>query len=193
MIETIEYKGSIYPLLQSQGFAAQYAFAFADKFCVGRGVDIGCMKEEWAYPGAVPVDPEINKYDAMYLPPLRIINSIRMTEASITDVGYGIGGDVTYRDDKWDYIFSSHCLEHIPIKVSIVLEYWLTQIKKGGIIFLYLPNCDYQTYWAFGNRKHVHYLNPAIMKGVCEDLNASKYFVTEGYDLNGSFYCVIER
>lgn len=108
-------------------------------------------------------------------------------------IGIDIETDVAaLPPERVDYIFSSHFLEHYPGRWQSLLDYWLAKVlKPGGILFLYLPNCDYQKYWAYGNKKHIHYLNPAILRGYCENLGKA-FFVTEGYDLNGSFYCVIE-
>ncbi len=171
MIETIEYKGSIYPKLQAEGFAAQYAFPFAQKFCKGLGFDIGCMKKEWAFPGSWGIDPLINYYDAMHLP----------------------------TDDKdylhADYIFSSHCLEHLTDWVA-ALDYWNVCLKSGGVLFLYLPNMDIQQYWQpQNNRKHKHYLNPHILGSYFRDRPQlwKRSLVTEGADLNASFYAIAEK
>ncbi|HXP49873.1 MAG TPA: hypothetical protein VN922_07970, partial [Bacteroidia bacterium] len=69
MIETIEFKDEVYPKFQSEGFAAKFAFPFAKEVCIGEGFDIGCNRKEWAFPGAIMIDPAINKeYDAMKLP-----------------------------------------------------------------------------------------------------------------------------
>ena len=48
-MKLLEYNDKMYPKLQEEGFAAQYAFPFAKKFCTGYGYDIGCGKEEWAF------------------------------------------------------------------------------------------------------------------------------------------------
>lgn len=169
MIETIRHNNIDYPAFQAQGFAAQFAFPFAQHILKGTGYDVGCNRTEWCFPNALPIDPEIcSEYHAMNLP-----------------------------DMKVDFIASSHMLEHYIGRFQDVIEYWLTKIHKGGIIFLYLPNCEYQKYWAWGNKKHAHYLCPHIMREYCQYLNdgdkISKSFVTEGYDLNGSFYCIIEK
>ena len=56
MIETVHYKGENYPHFQTIGNASQSAIPFAKHFCKGVGYDIGCNREEWAYPGAKPID-----------------------------------------------------------------------------------------------------------------------------------------
>lgn len=164
MIETIEFKDKIYPALQSKGFAAKFAFPFADQILEGIGFDIGYSREEWKLPDAIGIDPAINpEFDAMNLPPITV-----------------------------DYIFSSHCLEHIPDWVG-VLDYWQTKIKAGGVLFLYLPHYD-QEYWRpWNNRKHVNALTPQLLRDYLTAKEWKNIFVTEGYDLNWSFYAIAER
>lgn len=168
MIETIEYNGNIYPAIQSTGNAARFAIPFAQEFCTGEiGYDIGCNRIEWCYPGAIPIDPHITKkWDAMNLP------------------GAGV-----------DYIFNSHLLEHLHDYVA-ALDYWASIIKQGGVLFMYLPNCDYQHYWRpQNNRKHLHYITPHIIKSYFHDRSEmwSNVFVTDGWDLNGSFYAIANK
>ncbi len=164
MIETIEFKGNIYPALQSKGFAAKFAFPFANQILKGVGFDIGYSREEWKLSGAIGIEPTINPdFHAMNLPPIHV-----------------------------DYIFSSHCLEHIPDWVG-VLDYWQTKIKPGGVLFLYLPSAD-QLYWKpWNNRKHVNSLTPELLRDYLTDRGWKKIFVTEGYDLNHSFYAIAEK
>ena len=156
----VEYKGRKYPELQTIGHAAQFAIPFASYFCKGDGYDIGCNKKEWALPGAQPIDLLfMDKWHAHDLP------------------------------RKVDYIFSSHCLEHIEDWVG-TLNYWKETIKPGGVLFLYLPHFD-QEYWRpWNNRKHIHILRPEDLRLYFESTDWSEYFVTEGFDLNHSFYAV---
>ena len=51
MTETIMHDGNHYPLFQAQGNASQFAIPFAKHLCKGEGLDIGCMKKEWSFPG----------------------------------------------------------------------------------------------------------------------------------------------
>lgn len=165
MIETIEFKGEVYPKFQSEGFAAQFAFPFAKHFCKGIGLDVGCNRFDWMLEGATAVDPILHDdYSAMNLPKC--------------DVG-------------WDYIFSSHCLEHLNDWCG-VLDYWLTKIKTGGVIFLYLPHYS-QKYWrVHNNRKHVNNLKAEEIVEFFKDRGCAKVF-SSGVDLNNSFYVVCEK
>ena len=55
-MDLIKFKEKSYPKFQSIGNASQFAIPYAKHFCKGIGVDVGCMKKEWAFPGAIPVD-----------------------------------------------------------------------------------------------------------------------------------------
>lgn len=106
-----EFNGRTYPEYLRQGNAMQYIRPFAEKWCVGRGLDVGCGK--YILPGAIGIDPNRTAdkvHHAMNLP-----------------------------EGEYDYIFSSHCLEHLDDGFE-VLKYWTGFIKKGGILFLYLPH-----------------------------------------------------
>jgi predicted SAM-dependent methyltransferase len=165
-MELINFNNREYPKLQSQGFASQYSFKFAEKICKGKGYDIGCNRPEWSLDGSIPVDPELNQYDALNLP-----------------------------KELVDYIYSSHCLEHLPDYVK-ALDYWSENLKQGGILFMYLPNMDYQEYWnPANNRKHYHYFTPKIIQSYFDNRKDmwEKVIVTKGYDLNGSFYAVSKK
>lgn len=160
-IEIINFNGNDYPAFQSTGFAAQYAFPFANKLCRGTGFDVGYSRPEWQLPGSIGIEPALqSEYHAMKLPPVKV-----------------------------DYIFSSHCLEHIPDWVA-VLDYWYTKLKPGGVLFLYLPHYE-QKYWrSWNNRKHVNNLSPQLLRDYLTDRGWKNIFVTDGFDLNHSFYAI---
>lgn len=74
---------------------------------------------------------------------------------------------------EWDYIFSSHCLEHIPDAVA-ALEHWKDRLKPGGTLFLYLPHPD-MTYWRPENcRKHRHLFWPADVAAMLRTLGFAR-------------------
>lgn len=166
MIDLIHYKNQQYPKFQSQGFASKFIFPFAQEVCKGHGYDIGCMKKEWALPGSVPIDISFEDgYHATNLPKNNV-----------------------------DYIFSSHCLEHIPNWVD-TLDYWIDRvIKPYGVLFLYLPDYS-QEYWRpWNNRKHVNMFSPTIIEDYLKDRKCVNIFKS-GVDLNNSFaiFCQTEN
>ena len=166
MLETITFKGKTYPKFQSEGNAARFVIPFAKEVCKGAGVDVGCNRMEWALPGAFAVDPVIDIFDAYNFPQI-------------------IGG--------YDYIFSSHCLEHLPDWVK-ALDYWHDSIKSGGVVFLYLPDHS-QVYWRpYHNRKHIHSFTPQIVGSYFTDQPEKwKNVFISGVDLNNSFTIIAEK
>lgn len=162
MIETIKYNGRKYPHHQIVGNAAQFAIPYAKYYCKGIGYDIGCMKKEWAFPGAIPIDISFdNEYEALNLP-----NNV-------------------------DYIFSSHCLEHIDDWVD-VLEYWWEVLKIGGVLFLYLPHYN-QEYWRpWNDKKHLNIFTSEIIRDWMIHKGFINIFIGEK-DLNDSFMIVGEK
>lgn len=162
MIETIEFKNNTYLKFQSEGNAAQFAIPFAKNICKGYGIDVGCSKPEWSFPGSEIVEPNINGLHALNFP-----------------------------HENLDYIFSSHCLEHINNWVD-VLDYWKSKLKSGGVLFLYLPDYS-QVYWRpWHNRKHVNIFNSDIIYDYLND-NGFKNIFKSGIDLNNSFMIVAEK
>jgi SAM-dependent methyltransferase len=99
-----------------------------------KGFGIDVGCGKWPLEGAMPVDLT-NGGDAMALP-----------------VG------------EFDFVFSSHCLEHLPDPIG-ALEHWRTRIKPHGVLFLYLPHPDME-YWLPQNcRKHLHsWMPPQIIR-----------------------------
>lgn len=166
-IAYVEFDGVKYPKHEAIGGAALWIRPLAEFYCKGLGLDIGYSKPEWKLPCAIGVEPSINpEYDAMNLP--------------IIEGGY-------------DFIHSSHCLEHVKENWCNVIDYWFESIKSGGILFLYLPHIS-QKYWNVqNNRKHIHQFNgQEIWKYISEH----KYFKTGfigGVDFNHSFVIIAEK
>jgi SAM-dependent methyltransferase len=162
MIETVQYKGILYPKFQTKGYAAKYAIPFAQEVCIGKGVDIGCNREDWKFPGAYAVDPILNEYTANDFP-----------------------------FDNLDYIFSSHCLEHLYDWVSI-LDYWKTKLKPEGVLFMYLPDYS-QEYWRpWNNRKHINIFSKDIIVDYLKDRSYTKIFCS-GVDLYNAFMVIAQK
>jgi len=126
-VKLFRYKKNLYPQLIKGGNATKYITPFAKEFCDGEGLDIGGL-ESCTFPNATPINITINdKYHALKLP-----------------------------SKKYDFIFSSHCLEHINEPISKVLSYWKTRLKKNGTLFLYLPHNDMEYWHPNNNKKHKH-------------------------------------
>lgn len=126
-----DYQGEKYPDYLRRGNAMHFIAATAIHFCEGDGLDVGCGKHP--LPGAVPIDLDRGG-DAMALP-------------------------LRYDSIGWDYIFSSHCLEHLADPVAALLH-WRERLIDGGVLFLYLPHPD-MGYWRPQHcRKHRHLFWP---------------------------------
>jgi SAM-dependent methyltransferase len=162
-MEFVYFKDNAYPHFQSIGNASQFSIPFAKYYCKGNGYDIGFFKEEWKFPGAIGIDSSLeNGYDADNLP-----------------------------DGEVDYIYSSHCLEHVDDWVT-TLELWISKLKKGGILFLYLPDFS-QVYWRpWHNKKHKHCFTREIIRDFLKDHNMNN-IIYSGVDLNNSFMIVCEK
>lgn len=104
------YKGELYPDYLNNGNACQFIAEKALIHCKGKGIDVGA--DNWPLPGAIPVydEPHQNAYK-LY----------------------------AFADNSLDYVFSSHCLEHLD-QWEEALSLWISKLKTGGILFLYLPH-----------------------------------------------------
>ena len=163
-MEFVTFDNINYPKFQSEGNASQFAIPFAKHFCKGYGYDIGFSKDEWKLPGAIGIDISLdNGYSANVLP----------------------------NDVLVDYIYSSHCLEHVDNWVE-TLELWITKLKPNGILFLYLPDFS-QKYWRpWNNRKHKHCFTSNILYEFLKD-KGMKNVLYSGVDLNNSFIITCEK
>lgn len=91
---------------------------FENRFFVGRGLDVGCgddpmKKDDWSkVTEIVGYDRVLGHRDASYLPEIK--------------------------DEEFDFVVSSHCLEHLPITRGALLN-WLRVIKPGGFIVAAVP------------------------------------------------------
>jgi SAM-dependent methyltransferase len=163
MINTIQFQNKTYLELQTAGFAAKFTFPFALEICKGVGFDIGCNRKEWALPIAIPIDPLMGEFHAYKLPDMIV-----------------------------DFIFSSHCLEHLPNWCD-ALDFWTQRIKAGGVLFLYLPDRS-QEYWLpFNNRKHIHYFDSEIIVKYLQNSGKYRKIMSSGVDLNNSFTVIAEK
>jgi SAM-dependent methyltransferase len=155
------YKGSTYPEYLRNGNAVGHIKEIALQFCKGKGLDIGGFYG-WSLPGSIPINicDNILDYDAYKIPNKELL----------------------------DYVFSSHCLEHLsdPVKA---LEYWIEHIKSGGVLFLYLPHPDMSYWLPQNNKKHLHSWQPKEMAQIFEDIGLQDVLYSER-DMYWSFSCL---
>jgi SAM-dependent methyltransferase len=106
-----KYNGKLYPAYLKDGKARfQYIFPIAKKYCKGKGLDIGAGEN--SFPRAIPIENE--KYQNAYK-----LDKIK--------------------DKSLNFVFSSHCLEHLD-RWQEALALWIKKLGKNGILFLYLPH-----------------------------------------------------
>ncbi|MFA4981714.1 MAG: methyltransferase domain-containing protein [Candidatus Omnitrophota bacterium] len=105
-----KYKGDLYPEYLNKGNASSFIVDKAKQYCIGKGIDIGA--DAWPLPGAIPILNEEHQ------------NAYKLDN---------------FPDNSLDYVFSSHCLEHLD-KWQAALKLWIKKIKQQGILFLYLPH-----------------------------------------------------
>lgn len=143
-----------------RGQACSYIMPFAVEFCKGKGLDIGGFDAS-VFPGAQAINVVLpDKFDAYSLP-----------------------------DGKFDFIFSSHTLEHLPDYVR-ALMYWKEHLKEiDGVLFLYLPHPDMVCWLPQNNKKHLHMFYPKDMERLLIDLGFVDVIVSER-DLYWSFCAV---
>lgn len=115
------YEDEFYPDYLTVGGNTFAIRRTALKYCKGAGIDIGASY--WPLPGSLPID---------------------------TETGPGIANKIEdVPANSQDFVFSSHCLEHIN-DWNNALDVWVSKLKMGGVIFLYLshPSCKF---WHFSN------------------------------------------
>jgi SAM-dependent methyltransferase len=125
-----EYEGELYPELFRRGNACIHIEDKASQFCDGIGLDIGAGG--YPFRGAFPVRDSVNF----------IYRNGKQVERKIPLIdGVNAYNLRCFVDGSLDYIFSSHCLEHLE-KPFEALTLWKTKLKPGGVLFLYLPHPD---------------------------------------------------
>src|SRR5947209_9541505 len=96
-----------------------------DRYCIGNGVEIGA--------GPVP-----------YCPPERtdfVDKHIANADASLQPDIVADAAAIPAADAKYDFVFSSHCLEHVPNTIRTLME-WGRILRPGGALVLILPHGD---------------------------------------------------
>lgn len=153
------YKGDLYPDYLKRGNANKFIEPFAKELCKGNGLDVGGVGD-WVFPGARAINiTSDDEWNAYNLP-----------------------------DGKYDYIFSSHTLEHLPDYVKAIIC-WQEHLTDDGVLFLYLPHPDMEYWLPQNDRKHLHSFRPEEMHKLLENLGFKCVFHSER-DLYWSFTVV---
>lgn len=94
---------------------------FATRYFIGEGVDIGC--------GPDPI--------SQYAEQFPLMKGCRSWDLPDGDAQYL----ETVEDNTFDFVHSSHCLEHM-VDPKIALEHWLRVLKPGGHLVITIPDED---------------------------------------------------
>lgn len=155
------YFGRYYPDYLNKGNAKSFIEDRALKYCEGYGIDVGAGN--WALKGAIPIDND------------KDLNAFNLN---------------AFKDESLDYVFSSHCLEHLDDWQKALLL-WIKKIKKHGILFLYLPHPSMLLWrplspWVGKNHKHILY--PSKILGFLSDNQMEIIEYASDADLYWSYY-----
>ena len=161
-------KENFIPIISQWGGVGCAIFRVAQRYCKGKGADIGAGY--WPLPGAIPVDIER---------------------------GPGVGRVISdFEDGSLDFIFSSHCLEHIEDWRSTLSE-WVRKVKTGGIVFLYLPHPECEIWHPgspFVGDGHRWVPIPEVISEALRELGCEIIDRDDGPDAMFSFYvCARKR
>jgi predicted SAM-dependent methyltransferase len=96
-----------------------------NKYCVGQGLEIGAGRNPYCNPETTKfLDKYTENADATSAPDF-------ISDAHI----------VPCDDESFDYVMSSHVLEHMQDAIGALKE-WIRVLKKDGTLFLVLPHAD---------------------------------------------------
>ncbi len=161
-----EFEHRFYPDYLFVGGASFAIHRTAVKYCTGSGLDIGAGL--WPLPGAVAIDLQR---------------------------GPGQGRSLDeFPAGSQDYVFSSHCLEHIEAWREALVE-WVARLKSGGRLFLYLPHptcAIWRPGSPFVGDGHKWAPTPEIVKTTLAELGGHTIASDDGPDAMESFFVCAE-
>lgn len=111
----VKYRLGFRPIVSaetSKAHARRIREGFFEKYCTGKGLDIGF--------GGDLILPDAKGWDFEH-----------------GDAQFLKGVD----DNSFDYVYSSHTLEHVD-NAEITLQNWWRVLKPGGYLILYIPHRD---------------------------------------------------
>lgn len=142
----------------SKAHARRVREGFFEKYCKGEGLDIGY--------GADLIVPGCSGWDMR-------------------------NGDAQYmqgvEDESFDFVYSSHCLEHVA-DVRVALRNWFRLVRKGGFLLLAVPHRNlYEkkrrlpSRWNF-DHKHMFLIGKAEAPDTLDIVEEVRNSIT-GYDI----------
>ena len=126
-------KSKLYSDYLKKGNMSQAVKSLTDKYCSGRGIDVGASN--WPISGA------------------RVIENKKEENANI----------INERDNGLDFVFSSHCLEHLD-KWQDALKEWHRVLRDGGVLVLYLPHPACEMWLPKANKYHKWSPEPQVIE-----------------------------
>jgi len=126
-------KSKFYPNYLKRGNMSQGIKSLAEKYCLGKGVDVGASN--WPISGS------------------RVIENKKEENAYI----------IKEQDNSLDFVFSSHCLEHLD-KWQDALKEWYRVLKHEGVLVLYLPHPSCEMWLPEVNKYHKWSPEPKVIE-----------------------------
>jgi SAM-dependent methyltransferase len=100
-----------------------------------------------------------------------------------------------FADGSMDFVFSSHCLEHIE-DWQAALDEWTQKVRAGGHLFLYLPHPDcaiWRPGSPFVGKGHKWSPTPTVIKEAVTDRGFTIVASDDGPDAMQSFFVCGQR
>lgn len=120
------------------------------EYCKGNGINIGC--------GSRPIDGAIN------------VDTNPKAKADI----YADASRLPFCSNHFDYVVSSHCLEHIQEAPLLIIREWLRPLKLGGKLAFIVPDGSQGTI-ALGPKngvlvegRHVHIFTEETLRSLLD-------------------------
>lgn len=156
-------KSKLYPDYLKRGNMSQGIKSLAEKYCLGKGVDVGASN--WPISGA------------------RVIENKKEENAYI----------IKEQDNSLDFVFSSHCLEHLD-KWQDALKEWYRILNQEGVMVLYLPHPSCEMWLPEANKYHKWSPEPMVIEEFLEkELKMKIKEITYLPDAFMSFVVVAEK
>jgi len=156
-------KSKLYPDYLKRGNMSQATQSLAEKYCQGKGIDVGASN--WPIDGARPIE---NKKEE---------NAYKIQE----------------KENSLDFVFSSHCLEHLD-KWQDALKEWYRVLKHEGTLVLYLPHLACEMWLPKINKYHKWSPKPKIIEEfLSKELKMKIKEITYLPDAFMSFVVVAEK